>query len=267
MNETRKRTAVVFVSFGSSSQGQKVLDSVIEQIKDSLRGYEVFQAWTSEVLCRKCGRPGLHTILENVKDAGFAEVFVQPLHMFPGTEYEKVVSICSSFRGLDIVVGEALMHRWRFVRDILGIVSKDFLPPDKGLNLLAMHGSVLASDPVNSMCLGIADTVSNLYPNVKAASIEGIPDSKALFARLHRENYVLKYSKVRIVPLMLVAGRHVERDLLGARNSWKSELINIGFTDVDTPVIYKDKKVLKGVACYPEFLEYVICRLRKICIE
>jgi sirohydrochlorin cobaltochelatase len=165
---------------------------------------------------------------------------------------------------MNIVVGESLMHRWRFVRDILTIVAQDFLPPDKGLNLLAMHGSALASEPVNSICLGIADTVSNLYPNVKAASIEGIPDSEALFVSLKREDYVLKYRRVRIVPIMLVAGIHVERDLLGARGSWKTKLEDLGFRCVDTPEIYKDSRMLKGIACYPEFSGYLINRLQRL---
>jgi sirohydrochlorin cobaltochelatase len=55
------------------------------------------------------------------------------------------------------------------------VLEEDFLAPETGTNLLALHGTPLAADPVNIVYLGLERLVADLYPNVLAASIEGVP--------------------------------------------------------------------------------------------
>jgi len=152
---------------------------------------------------------------------------------------------CEYFPGLRVFLSETLLHRWDFIKKILDVVEPGFLPPEEGLNLLALHGTPLAADPVNIVYLGLERLVTDLYPNVLAASVEGVPDHEAVLARIKRLNLASKYRKVKIIPMMYLAGLHAEEDLMGGENSWRAALDDMGFA-VECSTVTGDVDYLKG---------------------
>jgi sirohydrochlorin cobaltochelatase len=256
-----EKPAIIITAFGSSSRAKAAIDSFAHRIKEQYREYDIFWAYSSEIIRRKEGTKSLQETLAHVETLGYRKVVVQPLHIFPGTEYQQIAETCEFFPGVRVFLSETLMHRWDFIEETLAVVETEFLPEHEGLNILALHGTPLAADPVNVIYLGINNMISDLYTNVLAASIEGIPYYNAVLKRIKRLKLNTKYKKVKIIPMMFLAGIHVEDDLMGTENSWRCDLEKLGFT-VECPTInHVNKTYFKGLAFYPEITEFLLCRL------
>jgi len=259
----KTKPAIIIAAFGTSSRAKTPLALFETAVEKQFPDYEVFWAYTSEIICRKLTLPTIKEALAKVEAAGFRKVVVQPLHIFPGTEYQQLAETCEYFPGLRVFLSETLLHRWNFVKSSLQILEKDFLAPDQGVNILALHGAPLTADPVNVVYLGLEKLVADRYPNVLTVSIEGVPDQDAAFSRIERDNLADKYRTARIIPVMYFAGMHAEQDLMGTENSWRTKLEKMGFS-VDCPVVTQDKKdFYKGLAYYPELITFFMDRLQR----
>lgn len=261
--QLKEQPAIVIAAFGSSSRGQAALELFRTRLENDFGDYEYFWAYTSEIIRKKRGLPSLHEILARVEADGYRKAVIQPLHIFPGTEYQQLLETSLYFPGLRTIVSETLCHRWDFIREVIDVVSDDFLKPDEGLNLLALHGTPLAADPVNSIYLGLERTVADLYPNVLVASIEGVPDHEGVLKRIESMELYKRYKKVKIIPLMYFAGLHVEEDLMGETDSWREELERQGFRVECTMVSNKDVMYFKGLAYYPQCIDFLIQRISR----
>ncbi|RUM47111.1 MAG: cobalamin biosynthesis protein CbiK [Desulfocapsa sp.] len=259
----KEKPAIIIAAFGTSSRAKAPLALFQAAVEKKLPEHKVFWAYTSEILCRKLTLPTIKETLAEVEATGYRKAVVQPLHVFPGTEYQQLAETCEYFPGLRVFLSETLFHRWNFIRASLAILEKDFLPTDQGLNILALHGTPLTADPANIVYLGLEKLVTDLYPNVLTASIEGVPDHRAVFARIEREKLAEKYKTARIIPVMYFAGMHAETDLMGAENSWLSKLEKMGFT-VNCPTVEVEKKhFYKGLAHRPELITFFTDRLQR----
>ncbi len=259
----KDRPAIVIAAFGTSTRAGAVSEIFRRRIEEAFPDHEIFHAWTSEIIRKKMNLPGLHETLARVEASGFRKAVVQPLHIFPGTEYTQLVETCTGFPGLRVIVGETLLHRWEFVREMLKVIEQEFLPEYEGINILALHGTPLAADPVNAVYLGFEHLVNGLYPNVYAASVEGIPDAGAVFSKIRRDVTGRSLGRARIVPVMYVAGLHAEEDLMGDDDSWRMVLEAMGF-DVDMPVVRHDgQEFYKGLAWYPEITDSFVQRVSR----
>jgi sirohydrochlorin cobaltochelatase len=260
----KEKPAIVIATFGTSSRAKRPLEIFQQQLEKQFPEYEIFWAYSSNIICRKKNLPSLQTTLAQVETAGFRKVIVQPLHIFPGTEYQQMAETCEYFPGLRVFLSETLFQRWGFVKETLAVIESDFLQPEEGLNLLALHGTPLTSDPVNIVYLGLEKLVADLYPNVLAASIEGVPDPDAVLAAIKRNSLAAKYKKIRIIPMMYLAGMHAEDDLMGSDDkSWRTILEKMGFSVDCQMVEYENEQYFKGLAYYPEVIAFFMDRLQR----
>ncbi len=263
--ELKDKPAIIMVSFGTSSRARGGLEIFQNGVQSRFPDHEHFWAYSSNIICRKKKLPSLQETLARVETAGFRKVVVQPLHIFPGTEYRQIAETCEFFPGLRVFVGETLLHRWSFVKETLSIIETEFLGPDDGLNLLALHGTPLVADPVNSAYLGLEKLVREYYPNVLAAALEGVPDHEAVLRHMAWKNLSSCNKRVKIIPMMYLAGMHAEEDLMGEKNenSWKLRLEAMGF-EVECPMVrHGNQDFFKGLAYYPEIISFFMERLQR----
>lgn len=254
-------TALVMASFGSGGRARMALDIVAQALVRHVPPSATFWCATSRRLTQITDLPGVEETLAQVARAGFSRALVQPLHVFPGSEYDQLAALCGGQTGVRVTVGETLLHRREFVREALAVVARDFLPPDAGCNLLALHGCRLRGHPVNDMYLWVARLVADLYPNVLAATIEGVPEFSAVLAAMVRGGLVARQRRVRLVPFMFFAGMHAERDLMGGQGSWREALAQQGCL-VDCPTVEREGETFfKGLAHYPEIVEALCVRV------
>ena len=90
-----EKPAVIIAAFGSSSKAGEALDIFRKKVTASFPEHNIFWAYTSEIIRKKMGLPGLQETLAKVESQGFRKAVVQPLHIFPGTEYQQLQETCA----------------------------------------------------------------------------------------------------------------------------------------------------------------------------
>lgn len=261
----QKQPALVIVTFGSTNRGAAALESFRQAITETYPEHRIFWAYTSAVIRKKTGNPSLHEALAQAEAENFRKVVVQPLYVFPGTEYQQIEETCEFFPGLRIFLGETLMHRWQFIEETIGILEKEFLSNREGLNLLVLHGTPLAADPVNIVYLGLDRFLRDRYDNVRAATVEGVPDFEGVKQVLIRTKAPERWPRIQMIPLLFLAGIHAEDDLMGEDESWKTELEAAGFQDVSClTTVQNGEEYFKGLGYYPEVVKCYLKRLKRV---
>ncbi len=272
----KKKPAIVLCAFGTSTKAQVTFDMFDKSVRESFPGSEVRWAFTSDIIRAKMNRfyekrgikkrlYSLQEVLSLLQAEGYTRVVVQPLHIFPGFEYQKVLRICRSFSGLRIAVGEPLFYRWENVKEVLEEVSKEFLPPREGINVLVAHGTDITVNDANIAYMGVAEMVESLYPNVILGTIEGIPDARSTLKKA--VGYPGK--KVRFIPFMFVAGDHIMNDVMGKggeEKSWREVVEEAGKRADCVAVKIGDNTYYKGLGMYRRVQEIFMEQIKR-CLE
>lgn len=186
--------------------------------------------------------------IAGLQDAGYVALVIQPVHMAPAEEYHDLRSSVEALaasttlqqgvRPLNLAVG----------RPALGI-------PGTGASLgdeLVAAARALAADaelarihqaallymghgskcfPAGPLYLRFAEVMRSLYPDVltTVALVEGAPSVQDALQHLRR----LGATRVVLKPLMVAAGDHARKDMVGPPpRGWQSFLLSEGFTVV-----------------------------------
>ncbi|MBF0539086.1 MAG: sirohydrochlorin cobaltochelatase [Nitrospirae bacterium] len=263
----KKRTlkeapAIVVAAFGTSTGGRVVYDLLDNVLKERFDGIRIIWAYTSEIIREKTGYPGILQALARVEEEGYRRAIIQPLQIFPGTEYQELMADSLSFPGIRVVAGESLLHRWHFVNEVFDAISTDFLPRQQGTNLIVAHGTPLCADTANIVYIALDSYLQQRYDNVFLATVDGIPQRKGSIKRLTTYMEQTGSPKnVRLIPFMYVAGLHVEQDIMGTEDSFKTDLQHCGIV-VDCPTIsYMETSFIKGLGFYKDVQ---MCFVRRI---
>ena len=286
----KKDPAIVIAAFGTTTKAQVTYDFFEAQLKKELpeqyKNYEVRWAFTSEIVRERANKKfakagikkryrSLAQVISNLEDEGYRKIVVQPLHIFPGIEYEHVLEMSEGLRevfkdfNLRIFVGEPLLQYWWDMRTVVEALKKDLLTSREGCNVLAAHGTGETAVGSNSTYLGLDRMLSMEYDNTFLGSVEGITSGEEAMARAK----ACKAKKVRFIPFMYVAGDHIMNDIMGAEPdedgelSWSLEMKKAGFATEATVGSYKGREYFKGLGFYPEinsiYIEGIVRLLKK----
>ena len=223
--------ALLVVSFGTSVPGAEAAIANVENaLASAFPDRELRRAYTSRIICAKLARegrpvPSPEEALEALAAGGARDVLVQPTHLTPGDEFDKLARIVEPYK-----------TRFESLRLSRPLVSR---PED----LLAVARAVLARFPEREDALvlmghGTGHIANMIYPalqtafrllgaeNVFVGTVEGWPTILDCLDELRRG----AWKKVDLAPLMLVAGDHALNDMAGSEpDSWKSLLEAEGF--------------------------------------
>ncbi len=265
MTRTLKdKPAIVLTAFGTSTRAEATYKVLEAQVREAFPDNELRWAFTSEIIRErvnhrraKAGKTerllSLQQALANLEAEGFKKVVVQPIHIFPGEEYEEVLGIVSTFPGLAIETGETLLQRWETLREVIHVLSADFLPPGEGCNVVVSHGTPSTHIASNITYMGLDRHLLKNFTNVYLGSVEGVVTREDGLdaAKLCAEK------RVRFIPLMYVAGDHIMNDIMGEEEdpddpSWKTEMEQAGFTTEITTVEHLGEKYYKGLGFFAE---------------
>lgn len=229
------KKGILVVSFGTSyADTRKVtIEACEKKIAKSFPEYEVRRAFTSNMIIKKLKERDKIEIdnpeeaLNKMKEEGFTEVIVQPLHIMPGIEYEEVLDAVDKFEDSfeKIIVGRPVLYG---IKDYKAAVEalKQQLP--KKLNkdqavVIMGHGT---SHPANACYSCLQSVIDDEGLNVFVGTVEGYPDLDNVIAKLRKN----KIKEVTLMPYMVVAGDHASNDMAGdEEDSWKSILKKEGF--------------------------------------
>lgn len=235
------KKAVVVISFGTAvKKARKSIENIENLIKNGMRGYDFYRAFTSQVVIDKIkkteGEEIFNTegVFEYLKQQKYDEVLCQSTHVLNGLEYSKMCGFIEKFKNdfENIYIGKPLLTDENNYKSCVLILDR-FMPKLKSDEAFVFmgHGSIHFSNSAYSQLENMFRSFGR--ENVYVGTVEGFPSVDYILKRLELK----KISKVYIMPFMIVAGEHVLNDLAGASaDSWKSVLNKNGF---ETEVIFK----------------------------
>jgi sirohydrochlorin cobaltochelatase len=262
---------IILAAFGTSTKAGIAYDIIGKRVGEAFPNSSIHWAFTSGIIRKKMnakwekeGSPNrlysLDEVLETLRAQGVKKIVVQPLHIFPGEEFEEVLKATARFPDLTIETGGALFLKWEDMYDVVAALKPDFLPVEKGSNIIVAHGTPSTDKPSNIAILGLDRYLSKRFSNVFLGAVDGaVTRSDAIDAALA---YPVK--NARFIPLMLVAGDHIMNDIMGDEaDSWKSELERGGIKS-DCPTVKIDsEEYYKGLGFLPETSDIFIRMIRE----
>jgi sirohydrochlorin cobaltochelatase len=232
-----KEPAIVLTAFGTTTAAFDTYRHLEEKVRERFPGQEIRWAFTSLKVRRKLAQEqgknlqNLPQVLAELKSAGYRRVVVQSLHVVPGEEWQEVVRESRQVPGLQVAVGQPLLSGAIDAALVLEALARTF-PADltKTAVILVGHGS---PDPQGEQAyLSFEKLLRGRSPdqNVFLGLIDGKPGRDEVLTEVKRRGV----TSVRLVPFLLVAGEHVNTDILGdGPESWKSRLQALGVSQIE----------------------------------
>ncbi len=224
------KVPLVLVAFGTTTSARQSYAFLEEHIRAAFPEHEVHWAFSSRMVRdfsqQRHGRKGKgpREILEQLQARGFEWAVVQSLHLLAGHEFYRLVEEVQACR----------------MRTAMGL-PLFWAPADYGAFLEALAPRLDAAGPEDAIILvghgtdhpswvtylGLQYLLSKRFNSqVYIGVLEGHPSRQEVLAEVVRSGA----KRIRLLPLMLVAGRHVQEDLAGPEDSWKTSLEEAGLT-------------------------------------
>jgi sirohydrochlorin cobaltochelatase len=230
---TPSKPAIVLAAFGTTTKAFSTYNRIDKQVKERFPGYAIRWAFTSKIVRQKVKQEqhkdlqSLPEALRALKNTGYTKIAIQSLHLAPGKEWEEVVKQSREVPGITVALGKPLLSSKADEMKVLKAISPEF-PANlkKNAVILVGHGS---PDPkAQAANKSFTALLRSHYPgdNVFFGMVEfEKPGKEAVLQEVKKSGA----TTVKIIPFLLVAGDHVQNDILGnGPESWKSGLLQMG---------------------------------------
>lgn len=255
-----KGTAILVVSFGTSYPEALTsgIAHVEQAIANALSVIPVFRAFTSNMVIDKLKkRDGVvidkpNEAIKNLIEMGYSRIVVQPLHMIPGFEFDKLrrsVVTAAHNREIHLQLGRPLLHDHEDFLKLIDALSKYLPQAEPGVGILWMgHGT---AHPANSAYVLLERLWRETRKDLYIANVDGYPELDQVIDTLEQQ-----FQRIILMPLMLVAGDHAINDMASDEDdSYKSQLEARGMAV---------SCILKGLGAYPEIAEIFSDRVKEM---
>ena len=230
------KKAILAVSFGTSYHD--TLERTIGAIEQALAAVfpdrMLLRAFTSGMICRKLRErdgvdiPSPARALEQLLDEGVTDVVIQPTHVINGAEYDKLMDQAAPFREkfARLTVGAPLLTSIEDYQAVADAILEQLPGQQPDTTQVFMgHGTEHYVNPSYTLLEDLFHDMGR--KDIIIGTVEGYPGLEQVLRRLSERPEV---KKVRLHPLMVVAGDHARNDLAGEEpDSWKSVLQDAGY--------------------------------------
>jgi sirohydrochlorin cobaltochelatase len=219
-----EKGAVVAIHFGTSHEDtkKKTINIINQKIKNEFSQLDFFEAYTSRIINRILLKKGIKNfntteILEKLLDEGYKNVILQPTYIINGTEMEALKREIDFFSDKfeDIRLGTPLLSSVDDYFNLLEILKEESVKfkDNEGLVMIG-HGT---SHPALSAYPMLDYIAKDLKLPIYIGTVDGYPGLDKVVQDLKKN----KKTKVKLMPLMLVAGDHAKNDIA---IDWKENL-------------------------------------------
>lgn len=227
---------LLVVSFGTSFNDSRrlTIGAVEDAMEKAFPGYSIRRGFTSQMVIDHIKqRDGI--AIDNVTEAlnraadnGVRTLVIQPTHLMNGLEYHDLVAEAAGHVELfeQVVIGEPLLtseRDFQLVMEAVTEASAVYDDPDTAICLMG-HGTESAANQVYERLENMLRRAgrSNYY----VGTVEANPGLEDVLTAVRRG----VYRRVILMPLMVVAGDHVNNDMAGdGEDSWKTAFEEAGY--------------------------------------
>ncbi|MDO5714277.1 MAG: sirohydrochlorin cobaltochelatase [Tissierellia bacterium] len=217
---------IIVASFGTTHEDtrKKTIENIENKIVKAFPDFHVMRAFTSRMVINRLKKNDNIKVF-NEKEAlmemeslgiNREDIYIQPLHIIPGFEYEKLVKLDQ------VHISKPLLYNKSCIEEIIDTM--DFnISKDEQLVLFG-HGSSHEKDDFYQMFNNLLQ--SKGYHNIFMVTAEGEITIDDIIPKL-KENGL---KKIVLQPFMIVAGDHAKNDMASDdEDSLKSILEKEGF--------------------------------------
>lgn len=225
------KKALLCVSFGTSvPEARGSIEAVEAALKRTAPDRRLARAFTSTIIRRLLSArgeeiPGVSGALEQLAEQGVEDVLVQPTHILFSNEYEKICREMAPWkdRFAALTLGPPLLGGTDDLRQLAQVLSAAWPAQEDEALVLFGHGT----DHFANVMYAALQTVFQIQgrEDVLVGTVEGWPAYEEVSAQLRRSGR----RRIRLAPLMLVAGDHALNDMAGPEDSWRTRLEAEGY--------------------------------------
>ena len=226
------KKGIIVTSFGTTHEDTRksCIEPIEERIRSKFTEYLVMRAFTSRVIISRLKKRDDYFVdnpteaLEKMKDKGIRDIYVQPLLIIKGHEYDRVKREVKQFLeknpDFNIEIGKPLLTSDLDYEKAVDGLDLDVYKSAEALVFMG-HGSDHNADMAYEK---LEKTILKKgYNNVFVATVEGEKNLDKIIVQLLNK----KMKKVILKPFMLVVGYHAKNDMASdEENSWKTILEN-----------------------------------------
>ncbi len=254
-----EKKGILAVSFGTTcdSAREEAIEAIERDWRQAFPDCTVRRAFTSGIVCRKLSARGIRVqsvteALQTLHEDGCSHVWVQPTHLIPGEEYDRLKAQAAGWqeRFTLLKTGEPLLVQEEDYDLVVTRMRNRFPAAADEACIFMGHGTYHAANRAyEKIEKRLEKTTGRRY---FMATVEGKPSLEEILNALDKQTGI---RRIRLVPFMLVAGEHVLHDMAGeGAESWKNKCRARGY-EVDC--------VLHGMGSYPEIRELYVQKCRK----
>lgn len=243
------KKAILVVSFGTSYKEtrQKTIEACEKKIQTTFSDYKLYSAYTSDKIIQKISmREGIEVqnpiqALEQLHEEQYEEVIIQPLYIINGKEFDELAKQVHTYQTKfkNIFLGEPLLSPKQNYDEVVKAIKYQLPVVNANEAIVFMgHGTLKNS---NECYKRLESHLKAQGINAYIATIEGESSLYEVTQKLQ----LTDTTTIHLVPLMLVAGYHVVKDMIGeSASSWKNILEREGFkVKVDLKALGENPKI------------------------
>jgi len=231
MSKVSDKPVILIAAFGTSSlEGQRDLENVDQLVTKRYPDYEVRWAFTSGFIRKKLITAGqttlfarcvpnksLEEVYDDLRKDGKRNVALQSLLISAGVEY--IDALTADITGLNVEYGYPLLTPPDNIQRVVSAIAPKFGGKDT-VTIICGHGNA-KMPALNVPYIQLDKYLRKHFQRVFLTTLEGPPGTESAF----EDTKKLALPKVVFIPLLIVAGGHLVRDIMGTNpNSYFSKL-------------------------------------------
>ena len=227
---------LLVVSFGTSYNDSRrlTIGAIEAAMAEAFPDWSVRRAFTSQIIIdHVASRDGVAIdnvtqALDRAADNGVKTLVVQPTHLMNGLEYEELMNTLAEYSDAfeSISVGQPLLtddEDFQAVMEAIVAATADY---DDGRTAICFMGHGTEHD-ANGVYAKLQQLLTDSgHANYYIGTVEAEPTLEDLLASVGQGDY----SRVVLLPLMVVAGDHANNDMAGDEDgSWRLAFEDAGY--------------------------------------
>ncbi len=215
----KRQPPIVLAGYGTSTQARSTYDKITEAMGRRFPGHEIHLSFASAKGRQVLAPP--ETVMKRLQNQGHTRAVVQSLHLICAAEFHRLVMMAKTVE-MTCAIGHPLLSSTRDYAEVADALAPDLARKKEEAVVLVGHGT---DHPGGCAYPALTCLLKKRFGG---GIFYGTVDRTPTAGEVLREIQGGTWRQVKLVPLLLVAGTHVQRDLMQSPNSWRAVFAEAG---------------------------------------